>query len=243
MEHIIAVKSEGEFRHYHKISQEIQSVLEPFLKLLKTEYAAADLPNSIVWTSLEIATQSISSIPLPGYTNEFRTVFCPDLAAWRNLYLKQLKNAEIPEVRRYYETRLTENHILQILGHEFVHHSGLFIDEAYEKARWFEEGMCEYISRTFFLSEDQFLEEAHINAILVNHFQARNEEQPLEEFTAATYANSIAAILYEYWRSFLTVHQIIDRFQGDIHAVFRSYREWYQQASAQPLSEWFQISI
>lgn len=243
MDHIIAAQTEAEFRRYHAVSQNIQSKLESFIIYLETEYAVTSLPNAIVWTSREIATHSISNIPLPGYTNEFRTVFCPDLDTWREIYLHQLDDAENEDVRRYYEARLTENHILQILGHEFVHHSDLFIDEAYDKARWFEEGMCEYISRKYVLTEAEFAEAVHTQTLLVQQFQNIHGSHPLESFDASTYTADYAAIFHEYWRSFLAVSQIVDRFHGDIHAVFSSYHEWYHQGCTQSLSEWFQISI
>ena len=242
MDHIIAAQTEAEFQHYHTIAQSMQPELEPFLSYLKAEYAVTVLPNAIVWTSPDIATHSISSIPIPAYTNEFRTIFCPDIDIWREIYLHQLDDTENEEVRRYYQTELTPRHILQILGHEFVHHSDLFIDEAYDTARWFEEGMCEYISRKYFLSDEHFKEEARINELLVEQ-QSKHRKLPLEEFSSATYTGDYAAIFREYWRSFLAVQQIVTRFQGDVYKVFAFYREWYQQGCTQNLSEWFQISV
>lgn len=243
MDYIIAAQTEAEFQHYHRVSKDIQPILENFLKFLKAEYAVNELPNTVVLTNLEIATQSLSNIPLPGYTNEFRTVFCPDIHSWRKIYLHQLDDHDNQKARHFYETELTQQHILQILGHEFVHHSDLFIDEAYDKARWFEEGMCEYISRKYFLSESQFQESIQINRIIVELQQINTLRRPLEDFSSSTYSHSYSCIFYEYWRSFLAVHQIIDRFEGDIHKVFAAYREWYQYDPRQSLSNWFHVSI
>ena len=243
MKHIIAAESEIEFQHYYRISQEILPKLKSYLAFLESENAVTHIPGSILWTGYESACYSLSSIPLPAYTNEFRTVFCPDLTVWKHLYLQQIDGQEMPDVRSYYENSLSLHHLLQILGHEFVHHSDFFIDEVYEKSRWFEEGMCEYISRKYFLTDDEFQAEMQINRLLVKQFSGNYPIGVMEHFTADTYAHHIPAIFFEYWRSFLAVQQIVERFHGDLHEVFRSYHRWAVDGSAQPLSEWFSVSI
>ena len=123
---------------------------------LKEKYRTVDLPRCIVWTDYETATNSISDLTIPAYTNDYRTVMVPDIDVWKKLYLRQLEsykeNDKTAKVRAYYEM-LTNRNILQIIGHEMAHHSDLFLDDAYEEAMWFEEGMVEYISRKYFLSE------------------------------------------------------------------------------------------
>lgn len=240
MDYVYAVTTAEEFTAYQSYAGNIHSKLRSYLLFLEKEYHVHQLPKCIVFAGAETASHRISTIPLPGYTNEHRTVFCPDASVWKTIYLKQLEGAEPPEIRRYYET-LGENNILQILGHEFVHHSDLSIDEAYEKARWFEEGMCEYISRKYFLTAEEFQEEARINALLVTRFEARHGVQPLENFCAGTYSESLAAIFCFYWKSFLAVNSLVERFDGNVTAVFRAYRQWYDTAAALPLSEWFHV--
>lgn len=245
MKHIYAVQTEAAFKRYQEFVCRIQPQFTKYLFFLRETCQVTDLPRAILWTDAETATQLISDIPVPAYTNDFRTVFCPDPDTWREIYLHRLDGAEIEEVRRYYETKLTGNHILQILGHEFVHHSNLFLDgfdSDYESGIWFEEGMCEYISRKYFLSDAQFEEEAHINTLLVEAFRERYGKHSLEEFGAATYQEDYASIFYEYWRSFLAVKEIVERFDGDILAVFREYQKWYHSHDEKTLSEWFQIS-
>jgi len=243
MEHIIAAQSEPEFRHYHSLSLEMIPHLMPFLEFLTKEYSVTKFPNAILWTSSDIASHTLSSIPLPAYTDEFRVVFCPDIHVWRNLYLKQFQAGTLSGTERYYQTCLSQNHILQILGHEFVHHSELFIDDAYESSAWFEEGMCEYISRKFFLTDTEFRESIRINRVLAEHYRKNNSGSPPCAFSVDTYQGSIAAIFHEYWRSFLAVWKIVDDFHGNIPAVFHSYHEWYKTDRTQPLSEWFHISL
>lgn len=241
MKYIYAVAEEAELRQFQDFSARNNQRIRNYLHYLKTEYQVMELPKAIVFTGVETATRLLSSIPVPAYTSEQRTVFCPDLESWMEIYLKQLEGAENTEVRRYYKTALTEDHILQILGHEFVHHSGLFIDEAYEKSMWFEEGMCEYISRKYFLTDAEFEEEARINTLLVNLFEVRYGVQPLEGFCADTYFGTYAGIFYSYWRSFLAVDHIVDHFGGDVMAAFREYRRWFDTDPSLPLSEWFHL--
>ncbi len=203
MEYIYAVRSCSELQRYQTLSEHLNEPLANFLKYIHSAYGVCDLPKAVVLTGEETATKLLSNIPLPGYTNEHRTVFCPDPFVWKRIYLQQLDGAEEPMIRAYYENDLTVNHILQILGHEFVHHSDLFIDDAWETARWFEEGMCEYISRKFFLTEEEFRQETAINRILVSRFEEHNGQQPLENFSAYTYEETLVTVFYFYWKSFL----------------------------------------
>lgn len=244
MKHLYAVNNHEDLDTLQTFVHSIEPKFSDYLLFLKEEYQVTDLPRSILWTNLEIATQLISDIPLPGYTNDYRTVFCPDLEVWREIFLHQLDNADNSVVRDYYMTKLNQNHILQILGHEFVHHSKLFLDGfdcEYESGIWFEEGMCEYISRKYFLTDEEFHEEAKINALLVDQFRKAHGTHPLENFGLSTYQNDYASIFFEYWRSFLAVRKIVDCHGGNIHAVFRSYHQWYQQKSSLTLEQWFHV--
>lgn len=128
MKHIYAVSDRKQLDNLQAFVLSIEPRFSDYLAYLKEAFQVSDLPRCILWTDLETATQLISNIPLPAYTNDYRTVFCPDLSVWREIYLRQLDHAEIPAVRNYYTNQLTRNHVLQILGHEFVHHSELFLD-------------------------------------------------------------------------------------------------------------------
>lgn len=244
MKHIFAIDTPDGLQKYQSFAGKIQSRLEQYLDFLRTEYAVSELPRAIVWTSAETATRLIRDIPVPAYTNEYRTVFCPDLESWRQIYLKQLDGMENEVIRRYYETKISENHILQILGHEFVHHSELFLDgfdSDCESGIWFEEGMCEYISRKYFLTDAEFDEEAKINALLVDLHREKGGKSSLEAFGTSTYSGDYASIFCQYWRSFLAVAEIVRQYEGDLSAVFREYRRWHTEKSEASLSEWFHI--
>ena len=241
MKDIFAVSSESELRHYQTIAGHIREKLNTYLESIIKEYAVTDLPRAILWTCEENATKLISDIPVPAYTNDYRTIFCPDLEVWQKIYLKQLDILPDEDAKRYYMTRLTEDNMLQILGHEFVHHSDLFLEGTYEKGIWFEEGMCEYISRKYFLTETEFAEEAWINERLVDLYQQKFGKRSLEAFGADTYKDGYADIFHGYWSSFLAVKDIIDRFGGNVMEVFREYQRWFDSNSDLSLSEWFGI--
>ena len=150
----------------------------------------------------------------------------------------------VSKIKSYYLTALSQNHILQILGHELAHHSELFLEDFNSDLSdgiWFEEGMVEYISRRYFLSAEEFEAESEINRLLVDLLKSRYGTHSLEEFGKATYTGDYASIFFEYWRSFLAVKSIIDKHQGNIHSVFQSYHEWNQASGSQSLTQWFGI--
>ncbi len=248
MKHLYLVESEEELYRYQHFVAEIQPRLDLYISYLQQHFAVKELPRAILWTNADTATKQISAIPIPAYTNEWRTVITPDLEAWQTIYLQQLEG--LPEsstvriIKSYYETALNRNHILQILGHELAHHSELFLEDfqsGLSEGIWFEEGMAEYISRRFFLPAEEFDAEVRINQALVDLFAHRYADHSLEDFGASTYAGDYASIFFEYWRSFLAVKAIMDAHRGDIHAVFRSYHEWSRKSGGQSLTQWFGI--
>lgn len=248
MEHIYAVETGSQLEAYQNFVSQIQVDLEEYITYLQDNFQVGSLPSTIVWTSKRIATTLISDIPIPAYTNDHRIVMCPETDAWRDIYLSQIDGISgdaHSEIRNYYRTVLNRHHILQILGHELAHHSELFVDEVYDSGEgiWFEEGMVEYISRRYFLTAEEFQQETHINRHLVVLYEQHHEAHSLQTFGASTYRCDYAAIFYGYWRSFLAVNQIIDQHNGDIQAVFQSYRQWFDIRSELTLEQWFGIQL
>ncbi|MBR5564965.1 MAG: hypothetical protein IKW08_02245 [Roseburia sp.] len=252
MKHIYAVETEKELIEYLKYVKSIEPKLNGYIDFLKREYEVVDLPKTIVWTSGEIATNYISNIPIPAYTNEHRVVMTPVLETWREIYLKQLDKLgdsqkignDVNAICDYYRDALSENHMLQILGHELAHHSELFLEDFnsdYSDGIWFEEGMVEYISRQYFLTEEEFEAEVRVNRRLVDLLKERYGNHSLEQFGKSTYEGDYASIFFEYWRSFLAVKQIVEDYKGDIKAVFTSYHRWNEECNGQTLLEWFDI--
>lgn len=86
IKNIYAVKTESELTELQRIVHEMWPELEQFLSFLKEKYLTVDLPRCIVWTDYETATNTISDLPLPAYTNDYRTVMVPDVDVWKKLY-------------------------------------------------------------------------------------------------------------------------------------------------------------
>lgn len=242
MQYLYLVKSEGEINKLSEFEKEFSPLFDKFSEFLKSRYRVNELPRSIVLTDYETATHYISDIPLPGYTNDYRTVFAPDSAMWKKLYLKQLafyeESAETEKIRNYYNG-LSVHNVCQILGHEAVHHSEYFIDEAYEKELWFEEGFSEYISRKYFLSDSEFEAEKEANEALVALYDEKFTRPALNEFCAETYQKGLVHVFYIYWRSFLAADALVKMHGGDVLKVFDSYGRWFESGAKKPLWDWF----
>ena len=247
MRFLYAVEDSRQLRTYQTAAQRLQPRLEAYIRFLEVEYAVEELPRAVVLTGREAATELLSGIPVPAYTNEYRVVFCPDPDVWRDIWLRQLDGLEgetAEEIRACYETAVNEDRLLSILGHELAHHIGMFPDfddvGAREAGIWFEEGMAEYIGRRYFLTEEAFDREARINRLLVELLEGRYGGRSLEDFGASAYEGDYAGIFFEYWRSFLAVDALIRRF-GSVKEVFRSYRKWAETSGGQTLEEWFSL--
>lgn len=247
MRYLFAVESEAQLRVYQETARRLQPRLEAYLDWLRERFAVNDLPRAVVWSGAEAATALLSNIPVPAYTNEFRVMFCPEAEVWRDIWLRQLDGLDGPaaeEIRAYYQSAVDDDRLLSILGHELAHHIEWFPDfddeEAREDGVWFEEGMVEFIGRSYFLSPEAFVREARVNRLLVELLRGRYGGHSLEDFGAASYEGGYAGIFFEYWRSFLAAAELVRRF-GSVEAVFASYRTWNEEGAKTPLSEWFHI--
>ena len=110
-------------------------------------------------------------------------------------------------IQSYYSNDINENSILQIIGHELMHQSELFLDDFEDEKKltegiWFEEGMVEYISKKFFLTTEEFEKEKQINTSLVKLFEEKYGISSIESFGQETYDENYTSIFYNYWRSF-----------------------------------------
>ncbi|MBR3294164.1 MAG: hypothetical protein IKI69_07100 [Oscillospiraceae bacterium] len=225
MEFVFAVQNETELNRYMQFANQYKNVLSAYLDLLEIKYEVKEVPRCIVLTSEKIATELISEIPVPAYTNDYRIVFVPELNVWRRQYLHQLDayadSIQKDEIRAFYEERLNERHLLQIIGHELAHHSNFFSDDAYENGgAWFEEGMVEYISSKFFLSDNEFEEQVKISRTLMHLYEQTHSYRPMTLFGDS---NDSATIYYDYWRAFTKIIELIHRSNNDEMAVLTRY--------------------
>lgn len=236
------VNNQKELATYQDFLERHQERLDAYIDVLKTTYGVQELPRVMVLANSLGATKVLRNCPIPAYTNDVRLVITPDVAVWQEIYLTQLEHypfsEEIAELLSHYQ-HLTENHLLQIIGHELAHWSEWFADDfdGYDSYIWFEEGMVEYISRRFFLTSEEFEAEKRANQLLVKLFQEKNGWHSLNDFGQSTYEGDMASIFYEYWRSFLTIDQLVDKL-GTVEKVFECYRHWLVSHSHQPLLDW-----
>ena len=243
MENLYLVKDENQLAAFRDFVAKNAAKLQDYLAFLKDEFAVYDLPQAIIWSDFDSATQIIREIPVPAYTNDRRMVMTPELPVWKDLYLLQLENYESSHqtqaIANHYQS-LSEKSLLQIVGHELAHWSEHFLDDfdGYGAYIWFEEGMVEYISRKYFFTDEEFQTEKAYNQSLVEHFQKKHGWHSLNDFGTSTYQGNYASIFYEYWRSFLTVDKLVENL-GSVQAVFNSYHRWANTDKTLTLLDWF----
>ena len=243
MENLYLVKDENQLADFRDFVAKNSAKLQDYLTFLKDEFAVYDLPQAIIWSDFDSATRIIREIPVPAYTNDRRMVMTPELTVWKDLYLLQLENYETSHqtqaIANHYQS-LSENSLLQIVGHELAHWSEHFLDDfdGYGAYIWFEEGMVEYISRKYFFTDEGFQTEKACNQSLVELFQKKHGWHSLNDFGTSTYQGNYASIFYEYWRSFLTVDKLVENL-GSVQAVSDSYRHWANTDKTLPLLDWF----
>ncbi|WP_369350774.1 elongation factor Tu [Streptococcus hillyeri] len=246
MNHLYAVETKEQLEIYQQFVKRYDNLLQDYVAYLSNNFQVDELPEVILWSDKIIATKYIRDIAVPAYTNDVRMVMTPELSVWQELYEKQLDDYEATEqittLRQHYQN-ISENYLLQIVGHELAHWSELFLDDFdddLEQDIWFEEGMVEYISRRYFLTETEFEAEKSVNQELVALYQEKYGWHSLSEFGQKTYEGSYAAIFYEYWRSFLAIDQLVEKL-GTVQAIFASYHDWSESKAKQSLLEWFGI--
>ncbi|CEG23415.1 hypothetical protein BN1080_02391 [Planococcus massiliensis] len=244
MKTIYSFETAKAYEKYRDITESFNRRLLDYQKLLEKDFALTELPKAIVWTSAELATTVFSEVPIPAFTNKDIIYMSPDLAEWRQLFLKQLDGKDLPHIERFYAD-YSENQLFTIAAHELTHHSDLFVDE-FEGERddsiWFEEGMCQYLPRKFVLNPAEFDEITAIESELVKVFTEDYGGRSLDDFGSASYLGSLSSIMFDYWRSFLAVKELIEgRFNNDIQAVFEQYRQWHEGGWKIPLTAFFGI--
>lgn len=245
MEQLYLCKNQNELTRLEAHSVVLLEGVDGFIGMLQNSMQVTELPRCIVWTEYNTATKLMTELPLPAYTDDYRTVMTPYLDVWKEIYLSQLEEydffrEDVGAVRLYYE-HLPINQLRQIFGHEFVHWSEYFWDDLYEEALWFEEGMAEYISRKWYLSDTEYQAEKKVNQILVSLYEEKFGEHPVEEFNLETREKGLTTIFYFYWKSFLKVESLINHHGGDIEELLLCYQRWGRTKREVTLSDWFDM--
>ncbi len=244
LKHIFAFERAEDYKKYESLIERFNTKIQDYQFELINHFELKEIPKAVVWTTEELATTTFSNLPIPAFTNKDLIYLSPDLISWRKLFIKQLEGRRNSKVENFYQN-MSENHILAILGHELTHHSDLFLDDfddERENSIWFEEGMCEYLSRKYLLCDTEFEQITNVETELVGLFKNKYGNHSLEEFGSDSYQGSLTSIMFDYWRSFLAVKYLVEeKANHDPKQVFKDYHNWYNGGKSKPLIEYFQL--
>ncbi|GGF24161.1 hypothetical protein GCM10010954_23820 [Halobacillus andaensis] len=245
MKQIYAFETKEEYGKYRDVIERFSGKLEEYQHILEDKYSLTNLPKGVVWTSEDIATTVFSDLPVPAYTNRDVIYVSPDLPAWRKLLINQIEEHNIPEIKSFYEN-CSEDYLFTILAHQLTRYSNVFVDkDKVEKVdnSWFEEGMCEYLSRKLVLSEEEFKEITTIELELVEVYKEQYGTHSLEEFGRGAYqGNDLINKMFDYWRSYLAVEFLVEvRANNDVDWILNEYQDWDREGRVLPLTEHFEM--
>lgn len=245
MKHIFAFESIEDYKKHQDTIQRFDKKLKEYQQILENDYALKDLPKGILWTNEELATTVFSEVPIPAYTSKNLIYMSPDIETWRNILVKQLDCKELPDVRKFYEN-FSENQVFIILAHELTHHSDLFLDEfedEREECIWFEEGMCFFLPRKILLSEKELNEITYAETKLVEAFNDQYGQHSIDNFGTNTYQGKLSSIMFDYWRSYLTVKYLVEvHANNNLKDVFKEYHNWHKKGRKVPLTQYFGLN-
>lgn len=64
----------------------------------------------------------------------------------------------------------------------------------------------------------------------------------LGRFGSGSYKGKLSHIMFDYYRSFLTVEYLVEIVaKGDVFAVFEEYHQWDREGRKVPLTEFFNV--
>lgn len=243
---VFAFESTKEAEKYKIMIDNLLIKLEDYVKMLEQEYKLIDYPKAIVWTTSELATTVFSNVPIPAYTNDRFICITPDINTWKKIYGDINKDIPNKSISDYYQN-ISTSFLLTMIGHEFTHHSDLFLDN-FDDDRyngiWFEEGMCHYLSRKYLLNNEEVECISKVEWDYIMYYKNIFKPSSIEEFGAESYSNSMERIMYDYYRSFHTVKKLVEVLgKGNPQKIFELYQIWDNEGRKITLSEYFNIDI
>lgn len=245
MKSVFAFETPGEGAAYEATVKRLMMRLSSYEAFLRNAFGLTEVPKGVVWTSGDLARDVFGNVPIPAYTREDLIFMCPDQEEWKQIMFEQMDGEDLPEVRSFYES-VGEVQLLDILAHELTHHLDLFPDDFEDErtdAIWFEEGMCFYLPRRHLLGDPYFGQVKATERALYLALKDRYGKHSLNDFGTASYEGSLPSIMFDYWRSFLAVCELVERENGSAHAVFRKYNNWHEEGRELPLTEYFEIEV
>ncbi|CCV64392.1 conserved hypothetical protein [Alteracholeplasma palmae J233] len=207
--------------------------IDDILEKLKKNFYLIELPEAIVYTTYDLATNIFSDNRIPAFTRNGVIYIEPLEVYWLNYYEKLFKKKEF--ITSYYKNSIKEE-ILTILTHEMTHDSELFVDMPWDSDIWFEEGFCFYMPRKYLLSEAQYEEVVKIEKEKIINSKLKIGDESISMFGADSYdkeSNLTLELLYA--QAFLTVNQIMSYYKDDLIEPFKLYHEWFNEGMKEPL--------
>ncbi|MFB4212349.1 hypothetical protein ACE1TH_10625 [Shouchella sp. JSM 1781072] len=241
MRHIIATETADQWKKQMKMKEQLEDEFNLFCEKVNDAFFIVEKPNTIIWTPAKHVMNTFSTVPVPAFTRENQIYLTGDLSEWSSYFLQLLTKPPQTNVKQYFE-RFNRKSLLTIVGHEWMHHSNLFVDDfddGREDEIWFEEGMCDYIARKCLLTEAEFEEVVDVEQTLVHQYAEEFPFFTIDQFGQTTYAESTTKVMYAYWKSFLAIKDILE--SGNylhILDVFNRYQDWHKQGRAGKLFDY-----
>ncbi|MEW4353906.1 hypothetical protein AB1I63_03260 [Streptococcus pneumoniae] len=241
MRQIYAYEADNDRLHIQPVTDELFKQGALYREYLAIHFALKEPADFVVWTKASFASHIFGNHDLPAYNNGTRIIMCPDKKEWEDLLSKAFAPYEMPQSLVDYYRNLPDYQMTQIFLHEITHDSDLFGSE-YGEARddlWFEEGMCEYLSYRYILTDEELLEIRTLLQTQVDFFNPIFGGFHVEKFSEETYKDGNLAYLYTFYvHAFLTVCDLVDQF-GSVEQVFEVYQDWWQNSETTSLFDWF----
>ncbi|MCA0983127.1 hypothetical protein LCL89_03585 [Halobacillus yeomjeoni] len=241
MKYAISVTDTKKVNEIEDKGKQVLNALNEYIPKLE-QLTKVEQPRGMVFHDFSSATELYSEIPIPAYTSRDLIHLNPEPSVWKEIFFSTVVPEKMGEVYDYYsETNVRE--VAMIAAHEWTHHAEFFHDdfEGDEENMWFEEGMCEYIPRTFMLDEQERVRLSRVEYELIQFYKSEFGEYPLVNFGQAGYRmgnnESFTAAFYDYWRSAWVVERLVeDYFDGSLTPLIQLYQSWDQ---SQPLHDFF----
>ncbi|MEY8463060.1 hypothetical protein [Streptococcus merionis] len=241
MKSIFAYESSQELETIKPLVEELLAQSEAYKAYLVQNFQLIDPAQAVIWTRAEQAMTIFAQQPIPAYNNGIRIIMTPDIVEWRTFFEEMLSlYPDAPDAVRNYYQNLPEHHIQQVFFHELTHDCDIF-ESDYESSRddlWFEEGMCEYLSRRYLLSDEVFEQIRQIETQQVAYFEQYFGKFHVENFNQETYASqNLAYLMTFYANAFLVICQLVEQYES-LEKVFERYHAWWQEEAELSLYDW-----
>lgn len=242
MKHVYAFDSLPESAEHKALLNNFKEKLDGYTQYLNENFELEDPPKEFVWAPVEHAPEIFKDMEIPAYTNNDTIYMSPDRDDWKRVFLNMLSDSGIEDAEDYFDTAV-DLQMLTIAGHEITHHIEKFFDDFddYGEGIWFEEGMCDYLSRKYFLSDEEFKKLHDVELSLVQYYMNEFGDESVESFGSSTYEGSLHYVMFQYWRSFVLVTHLVEEKHEDIDTVFDLYTKWHTAGKKGKLVDYFGV--